>query len=190
MEIGVISDTHLAGHGTGLPSQVFDVFKNMDLILHCGDLECIGVLDELEKIAPVKAVRGYEDPIEAGSRLSDRVRLIKTGKIRIAMVHDIQWPYPPIYTTADGQSILLPEDYENTAAMLHKKFGCVSDVVLFGDTHEELVLWKHGILWMNPGSPTFPGKHHLPNDLATVGVIKITGTEIDACIIDLKDIPR
>ena len=56
MKIGVISDTHLAGEGTGLPGQVFDVFNNVDLILHCGDLECIGVLDELEKLAPVQGV--------------------------------------------------------------------------------------------------------------------------------------
>ena len=29
----------------------------VDLILHCGDLECLGVLDYLETIAPVLAVR-------------------------------------------------------------------------------------------------------------------------------------
>ena len=101
MKIGVISDTHLAGEGTGLPGQVFDVFNNVDLILHCGDLECIGVLDELEKLAPVQGVRGYEDPMEPGDRLSDRTRVIhlhNTENISIGMVHDIQWPYPPIYT--------------------------------------------------------------------------------------------
>ena len=189
MKIGVISDTHLAGEGTGLPCQVFDVFNNVDLILHCGDLECIGVLDELEKLAPVQGVRGYEDPMEPGDRLSDRTRVIhlhNTENISIGMVLDIQWPYPPIYTSPDGRSIILPEEREETKTILKKKFGYAVDVVLFGDTHEELIIWEHGILWMNPGSPTYPGKNHDSVGLGTVGIINVDGPTIEACIIDLK----
>ncbi len=195
INIGVISDTHLAGDGKGLPAQVFQAFKNVDLILHCGDLECLGVLDELEKIAPVKAVRGYEDPTEIGDRLADRVRAIPisiTGRseLRIGMVHDIQWPYPPIYTASDGQSIVLPENDYDTRILVTKKFGSPVDIVLFGDTHEELSIWSQNILWMNPGSPTFPGKNHESNTVGTVGLLYVDALHIQPCIINLREIDQ
>ena len=62
MRIGLISDTHSAGSGRDLPDRVLEALRGVDLILHCGDLECLGVLDYLETVAPVLAVRGYEDP--------------------------------------------------------------------------------------------------------------------------------
>ena len=34
MKIGLISDTHMPGGATEIPSQVFDVFKGVDLIFH------------------------------------------------------------------------------------------------------------------------------------------------------------
>ena len=80
MKIGVISDTHSAGSGRDLPQPVLDVFNGVDLILHCGDLECLGVLDYLETVAPVLAVRGYEDPMEAGERLANATRVGPGGR--------------------------------------------------------------------------------------------------------------
>ena len=68
MKVGIISDTHSAGSGKDLPQEVFQALSGVEMILHCGDLECIGVLDRLETIAPVIAVRGYEDPVESGDR--------------------------------------------------------------------------------------------------------------------------
>ena len=90
--IGLISDTHSAGSGRDLPAPVMDALDGVDLILHCGDLECLGVLDYLETIAPVLAVRGYEDPREAGGRLADATRVVDAGGLAIGMIHDIQWP--------------------------------------------------------------------------------------------------
>jgi len=69
-KIGVISDTHSAGSGRDLPIKVLEALQGVDIILHCGDLECLGVLDYLEEVAPLLAVRGYEDPIETGERLA------------------------------------------------------------------------------------------------------------------------
>ena len=97
--IGLISDTHSAGSGQDLPDPVMDALAGVDLILHCGDLECIGVLDYLETVAPVLAVRGYEDPTEPGDRLADATRVVVVEQVRIGMVHDIQWPLPRIPTT-------------------------------------------------------------------------------------------
>lgn len=53
--IGVISDTH--GH---LDSRVHDALLGVDLIVHAGDIG-VGVVEELELIAPVRAVLGNND---------------------------------------------------------------------------------------------------------------------------------
>ena len=77
VRIGVISDTHSAGSGRDLPVKILDALEGVDLILHCGDLECLGVLDYLEQVAPLLAVRGYEDPLEEGDRLALTTRVVK-----------------------------------------------------------------------------------------------------------------
>ncbi|MBW2622762.1 MAG: metallophosphoesterase family protein, partial [Deltaproteobacteria bacterium] len=61
MKIGLISDTHIPEAGDSLPERVREVFSDVELILHAGDLHVLDVLDWLEQIAPVKAVRGNGD---------------------------------------------------------------------------------------------------------------------------------
>ena len=183
MKIGLISDTHSAGSGRDLPTAVFDAFAGCELLLHSGDLECIGVLDYLEELAPVLAVRGYEDPTEAGERLANVSRIVEIEGVRIGMVHDIQWPPPSIETTPDGTGLVWPDT--GLAALLQKKFRGAVDVVVFGDTHEELIEWQEGVLFVNPGSPTYPGRRHAPGSLGTVAVLNINNGEITATIVDL-----
>ena len=184
LRIGLISDTHSAGSGRDLPGKVLEVLSGVDLILHCGDLECLGVLDYLETVAPVLAVRGYEDPREPGDRLADAVRVVHAGGVAIGMIHDIQWPGPKIATTGDGTGLVLPEG--QAAETLAAKFGERVDVVLFGDTHEEVVCRWNGVLMVNPGSPTYPGKRHRRGALGTVGLMEIGGEETNVRIIDLE----
>ena len=106
-KIGVISDTHSAGSGRDLPIKVLEALQGVDIILHCGDLECLGVLDYLEEVAPLLAVRGYEDPIEDSERLALTTRVVKVEGVSIGMIHDIQWPGPKILTTPDGADLVL-----------------------------------------------------------------------------------
>ena len=183
MKIGLISDTHSAGSGRDLPAAVFDALAGCDLLLHCGDLECIGVLDYLEELAPVLAVRGYEDPVESGERLANVSRIVEVEGVRIGMVHDIQWPPPSIATTPDGTGLVWPQS--GLSELLQKKFGGEVDVVVFGDTHEEMIERKDGVLFVNPGSPTYPGRRHAPGSLGTVAVLNVNDGEITATIVDL-----
>ena len=182
--IGLISDTHSAGSGRDLPVAVLEALDSVDLILHCGDLECLGVLDYLETVAPVLAVRGYEDPREPGGRLADATRVVATGGLAIGMIHDIQWPGPKIATTGDGTGLVLEEG--RAAELLAAKFGRPVNVVLFGDTHEELICRWDEALIINPGSPTYPGRRHKRGTLGTVGMLEIETGEIIARIIDLE----
>lgn len=176
MQIGLISDTHSAGSGWDLPAAVLDALAGSDLILHCGDLECIGVLDCLEQAAPVLAVRGYEDPREPGERLADTTRIVTAAGVRIGMVHDIQWPPPAIPTTPDGTGLAYPA--AGLPELLARKFGAPVDIVTFGDTHEELAEWQDGILFLNPGSPTYPGRRHPPGALGTIALLEVDGGKV------------
>ncbi len=185
MRIGLISDTHSAGSGWDLPTAVLDALAGSDLLLHCGDLECIGILDCLEQVAPVLAVRGYEDPREAGNRLADTTRVVEVDGVKIGMVHDIQWPAPPIPTTPDGTGLEYPAN--GLHELLVRKFGESVDVVAFGDTHEELVEWRDGVLFVNPGSPTYPGRRHERGALGTVATLEISDGALAARIINVQE---
>ena len=56
MKIGILSDTHDL-----LRPEVAGCLRGCGLILHGGDISSRKILDELEAIAPVKAVRGNND---------------------------------------------------------------------------------------------------------------------------------
>ena len=62
--IGVIADTHGL-----LRPEVFEVFREVDHILHAGDVGPASLLEELETIAPVTAVYGNTDGREVRGRL-------------------------------------------------------------------------------------------------------------------------
>ena len=56
MRLGIISDTHGL-----LRPEVHEVFKEVDRILHAGDVGDASILEELRLIAPVSAVYGNTD---------------------------------------------------------------------------------------------------------------------------------
>ena len=183
MKVGLISDTHSAGSGRDLPQEILQALAGVDLILHCGDLECLGVLDYLETVAPVLAVRGYEDPIEPGERLADTTRVVPVDGVRIGMVHDIQWPATGITTSPDGAALSFSEG--RIEDILSRKFGQSVDIVVFGDTHEELICYYNGVLLINPGSPTYPGRKHQRGSLGTIGLLEIHNGAVDVQLVDL-----
>ena len=63
MLIGVISDTHIPERADEIPKTVFEVFKNVDMILHAGDVVSITVIDQLKKLAPTICIQGNIDTI-------------------------------------------------------------------------------------------------------------------------------
>lgn len=183
MKVGLISDTHSAGSGRDLPQEILQALAGVDLILHCGDLECLGVLDYLEIVAPVLAVRGYEDPMEPGQRLADTTRVVPVDGVRIGMVHDIQWPATGVTTSPDGAALSFSEG--RIEDILSRKFGQAVDVVVFGDTHEELICYYNGVLLINPGSPTYPGRKHQRGSLGTIGLLEIHNGAVDVQLVEL-----
>jgi len=62
--IGIISDTH--GH---LNNKIFEIFSNVDLIIHAGDIGNQDILVALRSLAPVNAVYGNTDRFELRKHL-------------------------------------------------------------------------------------------------------------------------
>lgn len=117
-DIGVISDTH----GRLLPS-VYRVFDNIDLIIHAGDIDTKEVLEKLQSIAPVVAVRGNMD-FNFGKESLRETETIEIGETVIHVSHMV------------GS---VP-----ASARVH--------VVIYGHTHRPLIEKQNGVLFLNPGS--------------------------------------
>ena len=68
-KIGIISDTH--GY---LNNTIFDIFSDVDLIIHAGDIGNVDILVALQSLAPVRAVYGNTDGFEFRKDLKFLIR--------------------------------------------------------------------------------------------------------------------
>jgi len=123
MKIGIISDTHDL-----LRPEVLDALQGSDCILHGGDISSQRILDRLEQIAPVKAVRGNNDK-EWAEHLPLSLDF-ELGGIRIFMAH---------------KKKDLPRDLT------------AYDLVIYGHSHQYASDWQESpgqnrTLLLNPGS--------------------------------------
>ena len=134
MKIGLISDTHITQKRGKLPDNVFKHFKNVDLIIHAGDITQEKVLDELQKIAKVIAVSGNNDRLKL-----NRTEIIEALNFKIAVNH--------------------ATNYSNDFDKL-KKFALKhdADILITGHTHTPHCKIIDDILLINPGSSNRPIK--------------------------------
>lgn len=167
--VGLISDDHYEDQsGQGLPDVVLQALEGVDLILHLGHMVDggvlgRGVLDRLESVAPVLGVRYFTENEQDemvlsppdGSRVTGLTRVVEAGGMRIGAVHNLGSGPGPQITVAPGGSIP-PLNDTDLAAAVAAKFGGPVDVVAFGGTHRPVTLSAHGMLFVNPGSPTYP----------------------------------
>ena len=131
MAIGLISDTHddIAPWPDVLP-KVVKAFDGVELILHCGDLTTLQVLDDLANIAPVVAVRSPADPDPQPPRLIDGPYVLEVGGVLTGLINSLGEQDPD------------------------RLFGRSVNVIVHGGTHEARVEIRGGVLLVNPGSPT------------------------------------
>jgi uncharacterized protein len=130
VRVGLISDTHdEVVPWDQVRERVADALSGVSLILHCGDLTTTGILDHLESIAPVVAVRSGADPPAAPPRLLDGPHVLEAGGVAIGLVNTLQ----------EGRDV---------------PFGREVAVVVHGGTHEASIEQLDGVLYVNPGSPT------------------------------------
>ncbi len=133
MKIGVISDTH--GY---LDPGVFSVFKNLDLILHAGDIGSEDIITALETLAPVQAVFGNVDGFPFVERYPE-VAVVERAGVVIAMTHQFRRLDDPALQHA-------------LAEAGHAR----ADVLIYGHSHRAALEERDGVLLFNPGSAGRP----------------------------------
>jgi hypothetical protein len=157
LKVGVLSDTHIPGAALSLPPAVFDIFKDVDLILHAGDIVELSVLDELGAIAPVEAVAGNMDGSEVHLKLPSK-KVLSLGGYSVGLIHGKY--------KIDVQQEMIMKEFERV------------DLIVYGHSHKPFWGKVKGVYFLNPGSPT--DKRHAPyNSVALLHV----GDELKAEII-------
>jgi putative phosphoesterase len=119
MQIGVIADTH-----SKMRSEALEILKGSDIILHAGDVGRDEVLEALEAIAPVIAIRGNIDKTGRAAALPDVQALEFLGHT-FYMLHDVK--------TLDFD----PQGRYR--------------VVIAGHSHKPRNEWIDDVLYFNPG---------------------------------------
>lgn len=163
LRIGLISDTHIPEAQPELWPQVFDAFRNVDTILHAGDIHDVRVIDALHALAPTYAARGNGDdgsggrPVQPDDARLCEAWLLELGGLRVGLTHTVPIPEFGHYRLADA---------------MRRHFGRTDlDVLVYGDTHVEALDVIDGVLCVNPGSPTFPRNYS--TRLGTIGFLEI-----------------
>jgi hypothetical protein len=127
------------------------------MILHIGDVGKISILKELEKVAPVTAIRGNVDTEGPCADLPETEVVLAEGQY-IYMLHDLK-------------SIHLDPAAAKFAAVLH------------GHTHKPGYFRHKDVLYFNPGS-CGPRRFELP---VTVGLLTVSDDgELSAEIVPLS----
>ena len=153
--VGLISDTHVPVRARCIPKKVFQVFENVDFIVHAGDLVKLSVIDELEQLAPVLAVHGNMDGPEVSGALP-KLNSLKVYDWKIGVMHD-------------PNTLLGMRKMREIA----KQNGF--NVFVYGHTHNSGIKWEGRTLYINPGSPTNPSSFINRPSLA---LLKITRAAI------------
>ena len=148
----MISDTHGL-----LRPQALAALRGSDYIMHAGDIGEPSILDRLNEIAPVTAVRGNVDrgAWAAKIRTTD---VLEVGGVLIYVLHNLD-------------EIDLKPEAAGFAAVIH------------GHSHRPRNEIRDGVLYFNPGSAG-PRRFRLP---VTVGRLFLGGQQLNAEIVDLLD---
>lgn len=171
MKLGVISDTH-AYFDPRLP----DALKDVDAILHAGDIGSRDVLKELSGIAKVHAVRGNID----SARLKLPLSLKKKFEgVQVQVSHQLLVPQSELEAWADGELLgkLHPERRDAFLAAFTK----TTRVVIFGHSHQPCLVKLGNKLFFNPGSAG-QQRFSLPR---CVGILEIYPRGIRGSIVSL-----
>ena len=144
MRIGVLSDTH-----GSLRKEVFEVFSEVDQIIHAGDIGPVDLLTELEALAPVTAVYGNTDGFDIRD-LCPRVAEFELEGTITVVTHGDQFGSP-------------------NPRLLHEAFPR-AEIIVYGHTHKPaLALFDRTVTIMNPGGAGKPTRGSPPS----VGILEL-----------------
>ncbi len=135
MRYGIISDTHIKDMNDEkvkpLIKALKNAFRNVDKIIHAGDISNLAFIEELNKIAPVSFIIGEDDEFTDLKRFLK----IKTLHYNIGVIHEV------------------PSNLEEFC----RSNDLIRGILIFGHTHKPLIKGtEFNTLLLNPGSPTIP----------------------------------
>jgi uncharacterized protein len=148
--IGVVADSHVGEFLDALPEGVLEALEGCDLVLHAGDLSVPSVLDDLEAVAPVVAVRGDHDRL-GGLGLPETAVVVAGGR-RIGLTHGRR--HILIDSSVIAASVVAGRNLRYRAglhAALARRTGPV-DCIVFGHWHEPVRAARGGVLHFSPGA--------------------------------------
>jgi uncharacterized protein len=149
--VGVISDTH----GLLRPEAVA-ALTGVERIIHAGDIGERAVLDALERLAPVSAVRGNNDR-GGWARDLPETDVVEIGGVALYVLHDVH-----------------ELDLDPRAA------GFAA--VIAGHSHQPGQQERDGVLYFNPGSAG-PRRFRLP---VSVGRLRVERGRVSGTLTTLE----
>lgn len=151
LRIGIISDTHGL-----LRAEARAFLAGCDYIIHGGDVGAAAVLEDLEALAPVIAVRGNNDD-QPWARDLRETELIRLDGVFVYVIHDL--------------------------SQLDIDPGVLGiRAIVSGHSHKPLIEERTGILYINPGS-CGPRRFKLP---IAIGELRVEGSNVRARIVELQ----
>jgi uncharacterized protein len=141
-------------HGLLRPAAI-ETLRGVDHILHAGDVGDASILDALRSVAPVTAIRGN---IDVGGPCTH------LPATEVVTLHGHTF-----YMLHDRQAL----DLDPAAAGF--------SAVISGHSHKPLLEWRHGVLYMNPGSAG-PRRFSLP---VSIGLLTIGADGLQPRLVTL-----
>jgi len=141
-------------HGLLRPAAI-EALRGVEHILHAGDVGDASILDSLRNLAPVTAIRGN---IDVGGPCSH------LPATEVVTLHGHTF-----YMLHDRQALGLDPAAAGFSA------------VISGHSHKPLIEWRHGVLYMNPGSAG-PRRFSLP---VSVGLLTIGADGLQPRLVTL-----
>lgn len=130
VKVGIISDTHMKEPSPFLRRVVNEYFRDVEIILHAGDITTPQVLDVFSD-KEIRAVCGNGDSYEIERRYPEKDIVEINGK-RIGLIHGRGFPF-------------------GIERRIRSSFTDV-DCIVYGHTHHPVNHMKDGCLLFNPGS--------------------------------------
>ena len=164
MVFGCLADTDRPFTASEL-SALKTVFKGVDMILHAGPVGHLGVIEQLEDLAPTAAVGAPAE--DATIRSSTYVRqVLKFGDQSVGLMHG--------YGKPQGQKAFLISQFQEDTP---EGFGLVPiQALVYGHNREDQARPGNGVFFLNPGSfRGRPPEGKRGQGKRTVGMLYLTG---------------
>lgn len=157
MLVSVISDTHRQIDGI---NEAIKAASDTKILFHLGDnIDDIKIISGSYK-GKIVNVKGNCD--YSASVPGERIEVVEGKKIFLTHGHNYDVKYDLI-------------------RLKYRAIEVGADIVLFGHTHQSLILQEQGIWFINPGSPSLPR-----DNFKSIAIIDITSSEVTPSIKCIK----